>query len=155
MFNNIIYPLVTIVTLTYIIFTPISYTLDKYNAIKTSLNGAYQYMYKLYSPPTKRIAHIFDLVEKDMSHACIPPIYKSTDVISHYYINHQLESLSLPILCYDNTYIIDHNNQKINHPDYRDIEIYSIRLTSLPENGSILDQLLYINRLKSDNSASV
>jgi len=41
---------------------------------------------------------------------------------------------------------------KVNHPDYRDVEICSTRLTSLPENGSILDQLPYINESESDSS---
>jgi hypothetical protein len=44
---------------------------------------------------------------------------------------------------------------KVNHPNYRDVEIYSTRLTSLPENGSILDQLPHINELESNNSAPV
>ena len=39
---------------------------------------------------------------------------------------------------------------KVNHPDYRDVEICSTWLTSLPKNGSILDQLPYINKLKSN-----
>ena len=34
---------------------------------------------------------------------------------------------------------------KVNYPNYYDVEIYSTRLTSLPENGSILEQLPYIN----------
>jgi len=42
---------------------------------------------------------------------------------------------------------------KVNHPDYCDIEICSTRLTSLPKNGSILDQLPYINKLESDSSS--
>ena len=42
---------------------------------------------------------------------------------------------------------------KANHPDYCDIKIYSTRLTSLPENGSILDQLPYINKLESNSSS--
>jgi hypothetical protein len=41
---------------------------------------------------------------------------------------------------------------KINHPDYCDVEICSNWLTSLPENGSILDQLPSINKLDSDSS---
>ena len=41
---------------------------------------------------------------------------------------------------------------KLNHPNYRDVKIYSTRLTSLPENGSILDQLPYINELESNSS---
>ena len=41
---------------------------------------------------------------------------------------------------------------KVNHPDYRDVEICSNRLTSLPENGSILDQLPSINESDSDSS---
>jgi ATP-dependent DNA helicase PIF1 len=41
---------------------------------------------------------------------------------------------------------------KVNHPDYRDVEICSTRLTSLPENGSILDQLPHINESESDSS---
>jgi len=41
---------------------------------------------------------------------------------------------------------------KANYPDYRDVKIYSTRLTSLPENGSILDQLPYINESKSNSS---
>ena len=41
---------------------------------------------------------------------------------------------------------------KVNHPDYHDIEIYNTRLTSLPENGSILDQLPHINESESDFS---
>jgi hypothetical protein len=41
---------------------------------------------------------------------------------------------------------------KVNHPNYRDVEIYSTRLTSLPENGSILDQLPYINESESNSS---
>ena len=44
---------------------------------------------------------------------------------------------------------------KINHPDYRDIEIYSIRLTSLPENGFILNQLPYINKSESDSNGLI
>ena len=41
---------------------------------------------------------------------------------------------------------------KANHPDYHDVEICSIWLTSLPENGFILDQLPYIDELESDFS---
>ena len=41
---------------------------------------------------------------------------------------------------------------KVNHPDYRDVEICSNRLTSLPENGSILDQLPSISELNSNSS---
>ena len=41
---------------------------------------------------------------------------------------------------------------KINHPDYCDIKIYSDQLTSLPENGSILNQLPFINKSDSDSS---
>ena len=41
---------------------------------------------------------------------------------------------------------------KVNHPDYRDVEICSNRLTSLPENGSVLDQLPFINKSDSDFS---
>src|SRR6266567_2310473 len=41
---------------------------------------------------------------------------------------------------------------KVNYPNYYDIEIYSNWLTSLPENGSILDQLPYINEPESDFS---
>jgi hypothetical protein len=41
---------------------------------------------------------------------------------------------------------------KINHPDYRDVEICSNRLTKLPENGSILDQQPSINESDSDSS---
>jgi len=41
---------------------------------------------------------------------------------------------------------------KINHPDYRDVEICSSRLTNLPKNSSILDQLPHINDLESDSS---
>jgi len=41
---------------------------------------------------------------------------------------------------------------KVNYPNYRDVEIYSTRLTSLPENGSILDQLPYINKSESNFS---
>src|SRR6266702_1726855 len=41
---------------------------------------------------------------------------------------------------------------KVNHPDYRDIKICSTRLTSLPENGSTLDQLPYINEPESVSS---
>jgi hypothetical protein len=41
---------------------------------------------------------------------------------------------------------------KINHPDYRDVEICSNRLTRLSENGSILDQLPSINESDSDSS---
>jgi len=41
---------------------------------------------------------------------------------------------------------------KVNYPNYCDIEIYSTRLTSLPKNGSILDQLPYINKLESNSS---
>ena len=41
---------------------------------------------------------------------------------------------------------------KVNHPDYRDVEICSTRLTSLPENGSILDQLPHIDEPESDSS---
>ena len=44
---------------------------------------------------------------------------------------------------------------KVNHPDYRDVEICSTRLTSLPENGSILDQLLYIDELEFDFSGLI
>jgi len=41
---------------------------------------------------------------------------------------------------------------KVNYPNYRDVEICSTRLTSLPKNGSILDQLPYINELESNSS---
>src|SRR6266702_1864692 len=41
---------------------------------------------------------------------------------------------------------------KVNYPNYCDIKIYSTQLTSLPEDGSILDQLPYINKLKSNSS---
>jgi len=41
---------------------------------------------------------------------------------------------------------------KVNHPDYRDVKIYSTQLTSLPKNSSILDQLPYINKSESDSS---
>ena len=41
---------------------------------------------------------------------------------------------------------------KANYPNYYDIEIYNTWLTSLPENGSILDQLPYINKSESDSS---
>ncbi|OCL01242.1 hypothetical protein AOQ84DRAFT_274823, partial [Glonium stellatum] len=44
---------------------------------------------------------------------------------------------------------------KASYSDYRDVEICSIRLISLPKNGSILDQLPYINELESDNSVPV
>jgi len=43
---------------------------------------------------------------------------------------------------------------KVNHPDYRNVEIYNTWLTSLPKNGSILDQLPHINKLESDSSGS-
>jgi len=39
---------------------------------------------------------------------------------------------------------------KVNHFNYCDIEICNIWLTSLPKNGFILNQLLYINKSKSD-----
>jgi hypothetical protein len=41
---------------------------------------------------------------------------------------------------------------KVNHPNYRDVEICSTWLTSLPENGSVLDQLPHINESESDSS---
>jgi hypothetical protein len=41
---------------------------------------------------------------------------------------------------------------KVNHPNYRDVKICGTRLTSLPENSSILDQLPYINKLESDSN---
>ena len=44
---------------------------------------------------------------------------------------------------------------KVNHPNYRDVKIYSTRLTSLPENSSILDQLPYINKLESNSSSLI
>ena len=44
---------------------------------------------------------------------------------------------------------------KVNHPNYRDVEIYSTQLTSLPENGSILNQLPHINKSESNNSAPI
>jgi len=43
---------------------------------------------------------------------------------------------------------------KVNHPDYYNVEIYSTRLTSLPENGSILEQLPYINELELESDSS-
>jgi hypothetical protein len=44
---------------------------------------------------------------------------------------------------------------KVNHPDYRDVKIYSTWLTSLPKNGSILDQLPHIDELESDFSSLI
>ena len=41
---------------------------------------------------------------------------------------------------------------KINYPNYRDIKICSNRLTSLPENGSILNRLPSINESDFDSS---
>jgi len=41
---------------------------------------------------------------------------------------------------------------KVNYPNYCDVKIYNTRLTSLPKNGSILDQLPYINKLESNSS---
>ena len=41
---------------------------------------------------------------------------------------------------------------KVNYPNYYDVEICSTWLTSLPENGFILNQLFYINELESDSS---
>src|SRR6266576_4273558 len=41
---------------------------------------------------------------------------------------------------------------KINYPNYHDIKIYSNWLTSLPKNGSILNQLPFINKLDSDSN---
>jgi len=41
---------------------------------------------------------------------------------------------------------------KVNYPDYHDVEICSTWLTSLPEDGFILDQLPYINKSESDSS---
>ena len=42
---------------------------------------------------------------------------------------------------------------KVNYSNYYNVEIYSTWLTSLPKNGSILDQLPYINKLKSNFSS--
>ena len=44
---------------------------------------------------------------------------------------------------------------KANYPNYRDVEIYSTRLISLPKNSSILNQLPYINKSESNNSAPI
>ena len=44
---------------------------------------------------------------------------------------------------------------KANYFNYYDVEIYSTWLSSLPENSFILNQLPYINKLESDNSAPV
>jgi len=41
---------------------------------------------------------------------------------------------------------------KINHPDYRDVEISSDRLERLPQNGSILTQLRHINESDADSA---
>ena len=41
---------------------------------------------------------------------------------------------------------------KVNYSNYYNVEIYSTWLTSLPKNGSILDQLPYINKLESNSS---
>src|SRR6266702_6784065 len=41
---------------------------------------------------------------------------------------------------------------KANYLNYCNIKIYNTWLTSLPKNGSILDQLPYINELESDSS---
>jgi len=43
---------------------------------------------------------------------------------------------------------------KVNHPNYYNVEICSTRLTSLPENGSILEQLPYINKLELESNSS-
>ena len=44
---------------------------------------------------------------------------------------------------------------KANHFNYHDIEICSAWLTSLPENGSISDQLPHINKSEFNNSVPV
>ena len=44
---------------------------------------------------------------------------------------------------------------KANYSNYHNVKICNTRLTSLPKNSSILDQLLYISKLKSDNPAPV
>ena len=42
---------------------------------------------------------------------------------------------------------------KVNYPDYYNVKIYNTRLTSLPENGSILEQLPYINESESESDS--
>ena len=44
---------------------------------------------------------------------------------------------------------------KVNYPNYCNIKIYSIQLTSLPENSSILNQLPYINESESNFSGLI
>ena len=41
---------------------------------------------------------------------------------------------------------------KINYLNYRNVKIYSNQLTSLPKNGSILNQLPFINKPDSNSS---